>query len=529
MAKKQYKVLITASGVGVMLGDMIKYTNKALIRIGKKPVISYIIESYPENTEFIITVGYFANQVKDFLSLAYPKKKFIFVEVDKYQGRGSSMGYSMLRALKHLQCPFIFHVSDTIITESVPYPDQNWLGGYHGEGSSNYSSFDALNGKIQRIYKKGAINPDFLHLGVVGIKDYKKFWNSLKELYKKNPNDESLSDVYIINKMIADGVEFKVKKYNEWHDTGNVETLHETRNKIRDSFRILDKAEESIFIFDKFVIKFFADEKMVADRVMRGKILKGLAPKIEGHKKNFYRYKYEAGDLFSKVATPHNFPDFLEWSEEKLWKKRNELDEKKFKEICSNFYYKKSTERIGKFLSSRSIKDTKNIINGEKVPSVNEILKKVDFDWLCNGKQSNFHGDFILDNILKTKNGYALLDWRQNFGGLLKAGDMYYDLAKLNHNLTVNHEIINKNLFNIDIKDNVVECDILRKDNLVQCQKSLFDFLVKKGYDTQKVRVLTALIWLNMSPLHHHPFDLFLFYFGKLNLWREIKNQKNLK
>ena len=176
-------------------------------------------------------------------------------------------------------------------------------------------------------------------------------------------------------------------------------------------------------------------------------------------------------------------------------------------------------------MTSRSVKDGKSVINGEDVPSVRDILKKVNFDWLCNAEQSHFHGDFILDNIIRTKTGFSLLDWRQNFGGLLRSGDMYYDFAKLNHNLTVNHSIVNKNLFTIDIDREEIACDILRKENLVQCQKILLDFLDRNEYDRKKVMVLTAIIWLNMSPLHHHPFDLFLFYFGKLNLWRALNEE----
>lgn len=57
-------------------------------------------------------------------------------------------------------------------------------------------------------------------------------------------------------------------------------------------------------------------------------------------------------------------------------------------------------------------------------------------------EQRGFHGDFILDNLLKTGMIYVRFDWRQSFGGLLKSGDIYYDFSKLNHNLTVNHEII---------------------------------------------------------------------------------------
>ena len=62
-----YKVLITTSGIGSRLGEITKYTNKALVRIGDKPCISHIIEKYPIESKFVVTLGYFADQVKDFL------------------------------------------------------------------------------------------------------------------------------------------------------------------------------------------------------------------------------------------------------------------------------------------------------------------------------------------------------------------------------------------------------------------------------------------------------------------------------
>jgi NDP-sugar pyrophosphorylase family protein len=117
----EYKVLITTSGVGSRLGDLTKYTNKCLVRVGKKPAISYIVEAYPKEVELVVTVGYFGEQVKDFLTLAYPERKITFIEVDKYEGEGSSLGYSMLKAKDELRCPFIFHAADTIITEETAY------------------------------------------------------------------------------------------------------------------------------------------------------------------------------------------------------------------------------------------------------------------------------------------------------------------------------------------------------------------------------------------------------------------------
>ena len=523
--KTKAKVLITASGGGRRLGDVTKYTNKTLIRVGKKPAISYIVESYPEDTEFVVTVGHFRDQVKDFLRIAYPERKFQFAEVDNYEGEGSSLAYSMLKARQYLECPFIYHASDTIVFDQIPELDHNWVGGHEGAGSSNYSSFNVVGQNLRKIDPKGEIDPDYIYIGLAGIKDHKLFWETLAGQHKENPNKQNLGEIQAINRMIGKGIDFKSNVFPRWNDTGNTEGLKKAREEIKDSMHVLDKLEEAIFIFDKFVIKFFHDSELTQQRVERAKILEGRVPVIESSSPNFYRYKFVDGKLFSRVASPHDFDLFLEWAQDNLWEKTNETSPDEFKKVCYNFYHDKSVERIEKFLKTRTVNDTEIIINGEEVPSAMGLLEKMDFDWLCDCEQSIFHGDFIPDNILKTEDGFCLLDWRQNFGGLLKAGDMYYDLSKLNHNLTVNHDIVNSDLFTIDIDGDNVECDILRKENHVQCQRVLHDFLKEHGYDLPKVKAMTALIWLNMSPLHHHPFDLFLYYFGRLNLWRAIRGK----
>jgi aminoglycoside phosphotransferase (APT) family kinase protein len=138
---------------------------------------------------------------------------------------------------------------------------------------------------------------------------------------------------------------------------------------------------------------------------------------------------------------------------------------------------------------------------------------------LCDGLPSQFHGDFILDNIIETDGGFCLIDWRQDFAGDLEVGDVYYDLAKLNHNLTVNHDIIGKNLFNPS-SDN---CYILTNSTLNECKELLHSFIKENLYDLKKVNILTSLIWINMAPLHEHPFNNFLFNFGKYNLYQNLK------
>src|SRR6185436_15978389 len=117
-----YKVLITTSGIGSRLGELTKNTNKALIKVAGKPALSYIIDSYPKDMEFVVTVGYLKEQVIDFIKSNYPHLNVTFAEVDKFDGPGTSMGYSMLQARKYLQCPFIIQCNDTLVFEAIADP-----------------------------------------------------------------------------------------------------------------------------------------------------------------------------------------------------------------------------------------------------------------------------------------------------------------------------------------------------------------------------------------------------------------------
>lgn len=97
-----YKVLIPTAGTGSRLGGMTKYINKSLVSLGNRPAISRIIESFPEDTEFVIPTGYKGELVKEYLSLAYPERKIQFVDVLLYEGTGSGLGLTILSAKEFL-------------------------------------------------------------------------------------------------------------------------------------------------------------------------------------------------------------------------------------------------------------------------------------------------------------------------------------------------------------------------------------------------------------------------------------------
>ena len=507
----EYKVLITTGGVGSRLGSLTDYTNKCLVRVGDKPAISHIIESYDINTHFVITLGHFGDYVKQFINLTYPDRSFSFVEVDNYKGPRSSLGHSILEAKDHLQCPFIFHACDTLITDhdTIPLPDCNWCAGSHADSASQYRTMNVADKIVTCFNEKGELNFDYTYIGLCGIKDYEIFWNILESL----PPFNSLSDVHVLSEMLK-SVELKFEMVTKWLDIGNSAELMKAINYFGSEIEVLEKKDESIYLFDDFVIKFFADPTVSKNRVTRAKSLYPLVPEILGSSSNFYKYAKARGELFSKSVTEKSFIKFLKWSQENLWIFK---DKNNFEVDCKKFYIDKTNDRVSLYLNENH---DCSAVNGEELPSIFDLLNEVDSDWLSRGIPSQYHGDFILDNVIETPSEFCLIDWRQDFAGDLETGDVYYDLAKLNHNLIVSHPIVDQGLYSPS-PDN---CYIMHTSTLIACKEILHEFIINNGYNLKKVELLTAIIWINMAPLHAYPLNSFLYNFGKYSLNKVLKN-----
>ena len=122
-----YRVCIPVAGLGSRLGSLTRFLNKSLVSVANRPIICHIIEQFPEETEFVIALGYKGHLVKEFISLAYPNRTFFFSEVNPFEGANSGLGLSLLSCKEHLQQPFIFISCDTLVKEYIPPPTDNWM------------------------------------------------------------------------------------------------------------------------------------------------------------------------------------------------------------------------------------------------------------------------------------------------------------------------------------------------------------------------------------------------------------------
>ena len=297
----QLDVLITCSGLGSRLGEITKYTNKSLVRIGAKPTLSWIIDSYSKDVRFVLTVGHYADHVRQYVNIAYPDRNIDVVDVDKFEGKGSNLAYSMLCAKSKLKKEFVFHACDTITDAHTPTKENCVWVSKENDSTGNYRTVLLDGTNLKHIQEKGDSASSEAYIGKCYIKDYKQFWNSLEEIYvAKGFEDSSLSDCHAINAMLDNGLKFQFKKSNEWTDIGNLASLTQARKNNKENINVLDKPEESIFFIDDKVIKFFNNEKIVESRVKRTKFLSETTPEIIDYSKNFYAYKRADGEILSR-------------------------------------------------------------------------------------------------------------------------------------------------------------------------------------------------------------------------------------
>ena len=527
-------VVIPAAGLGARLGEFTKNYSKAMVTLGKMPIISYIINKFTNNDEIIILLGYKGDLLKQVVHACHPDKNITFVDVDKYEGEGSGLGYSLHCAYSLLQRPFIFWSCDTLLPEfdvdSVQYND-NWavVSSSQREYFMNYRHMqvDAKSNVINILPKdiKYADNI-YSYTGVSYIKDYETFWKSFdrnQDAFITTGETYGLVGMNSLRAIIDDN----------WIDAGCREILEAAKQEYSSKMEetILEKPDEAIWFIDNKVIKFHINEKFISDRVKRyetmlceKQIKNGIRlPKMLYSSQNVYVYERADGVIASKVITPTMMIDILNRYLDVDY--IIGLPDSDKIAIYTDFYKNKTISRINKYCNDNPDIDGACTINDVSCLPASTIVNQINWDSLpmMGVFTNNYHGDFHLENILVNDNDnqlygreYVMLDWRQNFGKTY-IGDAYYDIAKMWHSLIVNHNMVKDNLFTVEnISKTNIRIDIHRTYIDSECEKALIEYIKNSTlYNYELSELMTALIFLNIAACHTYPYSKFLFYLGK--------------
>lgn len=511
-------VCILAAGKGTRMGSFAKTIHKALLLVDGKALLSHQIESFPANTHFVIALGDKAKQIKDYVSIAHPKSIVTFVDVSPFEGPGSGPGRSLWACKDFLPGPFYFLACDSLWQGRLPNtPNESWLGLANSKNISHYSTAQTKGGFVKSISDKSpsAKETALAFTGIAHFAHPASIWPALERSLELGGPSE-IQMLPAIEAILAKGENIRANILS-WQDFGS-EFLYGEYLKAQGDFDF-SKTNESLYFVENRVIKFFVDQKISEHRRLRAQRNPGVFPKILAGIGGFYSYEFLPGKTLYSDLNVKTVNALLRWSDTFLWRDQP-VSQSKLEGACQEFYQTKTLERMALLRGHISQMEGISSVNGKLVPPLEELLKKIPWGLLISESKSVFfHGDFQPDNILlHPQREFVLLDWRQDFAGELDFGDIYYDLAKLYGGLKINYGLVRKNEFHFEQNKSELLFSVPTVPDFIELERAIQLYCERTELSWNKVRLLVAIIFCNMAPLHQPPFREALYALARIEL-----------
>ncbi len=240
------KVIIPVAGKGTRLRPHTLLIPKALINVGEKKIIDYIMDIAiplaPE--EIIFVIGYLGDVIKDYIKSSYPKVNASFIVQEKPQGLGHAISVASQRIEENDS--LLILLGDLIFFANINKAIKETPVGEHT--ISVMSVYDPHRYGVVVLDKKGKYvekliekpsNP-ISNLAISGIYYFsvaKPLLESLNYIISNNiktKGEYQLTDAMM--EMIKRGEKISVFQVDEIYDCGSKEKLIEANNKLLDKF-----------------------------------------------------------------------------------------------------------------------------------------------------------------------------------------------------------------------------------------------------------------------------------------------------
>ena len=100
-------------------------------------------------------------------------------------------------------------------------------------------------------------------------------------------------------------------------------------------------------------------------------------------------------------------------------------------------------------------------------------------------------------------------------------GDRYYDLAKFLHTLELSVETMESGTYELRRDDsNHLVTKHAVNDPLMKAREAFWDHVQQHNYNVNRIRLLSALTFINMAPLYDEQMANYLYFFGRYHLNR---------
>lgn len=239
------------AGKGTRLRPHTHLTPKPLLRVGDKPVLSYILDDLRELgvNEAVLITGHLKEKVQAFMSEEYPDFHAVYTEQVEQRGTADAIGLAEPFVQEEMLIIFVDTLFDADLTLVKRLPD-DVAGVIWAKEVEDYQRFGVIvtdeDGFMKQIIEKPTTPVSKLaNIGLYYIRDWKLLFEGIRHVMDSPPGGEGeyyLTDAF--QYMVDHGAKLKVEPVHGWYDAGKPDTLLETNLHVLSTSR--GRAPESL-------------------------------------------------------------------------------------------------------------------------------------------------------------------------------------------------------------------------------------------------------------------------------------------
>jgi glucose-1-phosphate thymidylyltransferase len=241
------KVVIPLAGKGTRLRPHTHVTPKPLLRVGGRPVMSYILDDLRTLgvEEIVFITGYLKEKIEAYVAAEYPDFRVQYVEQKVQDGTAGAVSL----AAPHIDTDLLIIFVDTLFDADLTLVRRlraDEAGVIWAKEVEDYQRFGVIvhdaAGHMQRIIEKPQEPISKLaNIGLYYMRDWRLLFEGIAETLRRPPGKSGeyyLTDAF--QYMIDQGAKIRVQTVEGWYDCGQVETLLETNRHLLEHGRGLE-------------------------------------------------------------------------------------------------------------------------------------------------------------------------------------------------------------------------------------------------------------------------------------------------
>jgi glucose-1-phosphate thymidylyltransferase len=232
------------AGKGTRLRPHTHLVPKPLLKVGDKPVLSYILDDLRELgvNEAVLITGHLKEKVEEFMSTEYPDFHAVYTEQVEQRGTADAIALAEPYVQEEMLIIFVDTLFDADLSLVRRLPE-DVAGVIWAKEVEDYQRFGVLvtdeDGFMKTIIEKPSTPVSKLaNIGLYYIRDWKLLFQGIHHVMNSAPGPSGeyyLTDAF--QYMVDHGARLKVEPVHGWYDAGKPETLLETNQHVLSTTR----------------------------------------------------------------------------------------------------------------------------------------------------------------------------------------------------------------------------------------------------------------------------------------------------